>query len=139
MSKLLINFALLNAKAIVNTYTVVTLPFYTLYQRPWRTLRLAKNFGVQTRIDNNGRTVYSRPAPAGLEHPYYQLETMVDVFPILDRSRKVIGLRDVIQETLELDENGKKFRTCKLCLHCFFCFGQVIQLSSRRKSWPRFN
>lgn len=108
MSKLLINFAVLNAKIIVNTYTVATLPFYYLYQRPWQTLRRAKSFGVKTTIDSKGRTIYTRPKPDNLKHPYHKYETLGDIIPVLDRSRKVLGVRDVIQEKLELDANGKK-------------------------------
>lgn len=106
MSKLLINFALLNARVIVNTYTAATLPFYYLYQRPWQKLRLAKSFGVKTTIDEKGRVIYSGPEPPGLKHPYYKYQTVNDILLTLDRSREAVGIRDVVKETLELDANG---------------------------------
>lgn len=106
MSKLLIDFVLLNTKVMVNTYTAATLPFYYLYQRPWQKLRAAKDFGVKRTVDRWGRVIYTRDPPQKLEHPYYKVNTFPEIFPTLDRSRLAIGVRDVIKETMELDKDG---------------------------------
>ena len=106
MSKFTINFALLQTKLLVNTYTWITLPFYTVAQQPWRVLRAAKSLGVVTTKDKHGRTVYSRPSPPTLNHPYYQYKTFPAIFSLLDRNRKVVGIRDVINEYPTLDKEG---------------------------------
>lgn len=107
MSKLLVNLVLYNTKALVNAYTWSTLPFYAAAQRPWTRLRRAKTLGVLTTKDEKGRTVYTRPSPPHLNHPYYKYRTISEIIPLLDRNREVIGIRDVIEEQTTLDEVGK--------------------------------
>lgn len=107
MSKLLVNLVLYNTKALVNAYTWFTLPFYAAAQRPWTRLRRAKTLGVLTTKDEKGRTVYTRPSPPHLNHPYYKYRTISEIIPLLDRNREVIGIRDVIEEQTTLDEVGK--------------------------------
>lgn len=107
MSSMLVNLALLPTKAVVNTYTALTLPFYTIYQRPWRKLRLSKSFGVKTYQDQHGRTVYHRPAPPNLCHPFYNYSTYNEVLRTLDPGRVALGVREVLSEKLQVDEHGK--------------------------------
>ena len=110
MSKLLVNLALLNTKALVNAYTWSTLPFYAAIQRPWRKLKLSKTFGVTTEVQKNGsRIIYSRPKEADIgRHPYYRHSTFPEAFASLAGSTKpAIGVREVIQETAAVDEAGK--------------------------------
>lgn len=108
--QLLYQLMALPAKAIVNTYTWTTLPFYAVAQRPWAKLRLtAKRIGVISTIDTKtGRRVYSRPTFPGIDHPHLKFHTINDIFPILDRSREVLGVRDVISEHVALDEKTGK-------------------------------
>ena len=133
MSKLLVNFALLNTKAIVNAYTWSTLPFYAIAQRPWTRLRLAKSLGVIKTKDKQGRTVYSRPSPPTLNHPFYNYKTFPEIFPLIDRNREAIGIRDVISEKLALDENGnpvkidgKELKKVQLSNFRWLTAGQVL-------------
>ena len=101
---------MLPTKALVNTYTWTTLPAYALAQRPWLRLRRSKSFGVKTHIDRHGRTVYSRPSPPNLKHPYYKYSTFPEILPLLDRNREAVGIRDVLDEQLALDANGKPIK-----------------------------
>ena len=112
MSKLLINFALINTKALVNAYTWTTLPFYALAQRPWRRLRLSKSFGIiATKDDQTGRIIYARPRQNHFSHyPHYKYSTFPEAFDQLNPDRKVIGFRDVISESLATDESGNPIR-----------------------------
>ncbi len=103
--QLLFQLLALPAKAAVNAYTWSTLPFYTLYQKPFSKLRLAKNFGVISTVDpKTGRRVYSRPTPPDIDHPYLKYQVFNDIIPTLDRNREVLGIRDVISEVPAVDE-----------------------------------
>lgn len=107
MSKLLVNLALLQTKALVNAYTWSTLPFYALAQRPWQRLKLSRATGVKMTIDQKtGRTIYSRPSPVELEHPYLNCHSFNEIVPFLDRNRKIVGVREVLNEVIQLDEKG---------------------------------
>ena len=106
MSPIGVKLALLPTKAVDNTYTALTLPFYTAYQRPWRKLRLTKSFGVKSYQDSHGRTVYHRPSPVPCPQPFDRLTTYNQVLRTLDRNRVALGVRDVIRERPQLDENG---------------------------------
>lgn len=110
MSKLLVNLALLQTKAIVNAYTWTTLPLYAVVQRPWRRLKLARTTGFITSKDKHGQTVYSRPSPKELKHPYLNCYSFNEVVPLLDRSRSIFGVREVLAEVPQLDENGKPIK-----------------------------
>ena len=135
MSKLLVNLFMLNAKAVVNAYTWTTLPFYTIVQQPWRRLRIAKSFGIIATKDKYGRMVYSRPCQAKIEHPLLNHYTLNDIEPILDRNRKAVGLREVISEQLQTDENGqpimidgKEWKLTKLSdQYKWFTVGEVLE------------
>lgn len=105
MSKLIGKLAFLELKGLVNVYTWSTLPFYALAQRPWTKLRLAKNLGVQSRRDKLGRTIYTRPSHH-LKHHFNQYKTFPEIFPLLDRSREVVGIRDILSEHKHLEEDG---------------------------------
>ena len=107
MSKFLVNLFMLNTKAVVNAYTWTTLPFYTIAQQPWKTLKLSKSFGVRALRDKHGRVVYSRPCPIKVEHPLMTYKTLNEVIPHLDPKRRAVGYREVLSEELQLDENGQ--------------------------------
>ena len=134
MSKLLVNLALLQTKAIVNAYTWSTLPFYTLVQRPWRRLKLSKNFNVKIEKDSLGRTVYSRTASANFDHPHMKYDSYNELVDTLDRSRKVLGVRDVLSEVTQLDADGhpikidgKELKKIKLAdSYRWFTVGEIL-------------
>lgn len=108
MSKLLVNLALLNTKALVNAYTWSTLPLYAAVQRPWRRVKLSKaGFGVTINKDvKNGRIIYSRPKETDYsQHPYYKYNTFPEAFASLAVSSKpAIGVREVLSEKVAVDE-----------------------------------
>lgn len=98
-------------KAFVNLYTWTTLPFYSIYQQPWRRLALNKDFNVIKKVDSLGRLIYSRPLqpnPGNVSHDkYYQYKTFPELFDVLDRSKPVVGIRDVLEEKVAKDSAGK--------------------------------
>ncbi len=110
MSKFLVNLFMLNTKAVVNAWTFTTLPFYTIYQQPWKKLRLSKSFGVQAIKDRQGRTVYSRPCPVKVYHPLMTYQTLNEVIPHLDPKRRAVGYREVLSEEPQLDERGQPIK-----------------------------
>lgn len=139
MSKFLVNLALLNTKVLVNAYTGLTLPLYTIVQRPWRQLKIAKStFNMRVFLDKQGRLVYSRPTQASSHLPAYACQTFAEVIPTLDRTREVVGMyicklpfadtsangltcrtwltlmytgiRDILSETAALDAKGQPIR-----------------------------
>lgn len=105
MSKLLLNLVLGSTKALVNSYTWSTLPFYAVAQRPWARLSKSKSFGLRSTVDRYQRTVYSRPcAVKGFSHPALQCKTFNEIVPTLDVNRNVIAIREVLSERAQVDE-----------------------------------
>ena len=108
MSNLMTKFIVINTKLLVNTYTAITLPLYTIYQRPWQKLRKSKMFQVQMYKDKNGRNIYYRNGPNELECSFINHHrTVTDLLKTLDRNRIAVGARNVISEKLHCDQNGK--------------------------------
>lgn len=111
MSKLLVNLALLPAKAFITGYTWSTLPLYAIVQKPWNRLKLSKSFGISLTLDDQNRLVYSRPYNGqSTSKQVYECNSFAEAVANLDRTREVIGIRDVISEQLALDEQGKIIR-----------------------------
>lgn len=106
MSKILMNVTMFHTKIFVNTYTALTLPFYTLYQRPWRTLARSKIARAQVTFDSKGFPVWTRKGPP-MVSPYMKYDTYVEALKNMDRSRRSVGIRDVLEELVNLDEEGK--------------------------------
>lgn len=107
MTNLMKKFLVLNTKFLINSYTAITLPFYTIYQKPWQKLRTSKLFQIQMYKDKHGRTIYYRNGPTKFEHPFIHHRTVTDLLKTLDRDRIAVGVRDVINEKLQYDQNGK--------------------------------
>lgn len=108
MSKFLVNLTLLQAKALVNAYTWTTLPLYAAVQKPWRQVKIAKStFNMRVMLDSQNRLVYSRPSRLPDDKAVYKCRTFAEVLPTLDRTREVVGIRDVLSETAALDEKGR--------------------------------
>ena len=107
MSRLLVGMFMGATRAVVQTYTVATLPFYAAVQKPWRKLKLSKDFGVKRTLDKHGRLIYTRPSPNELDHPYLKLNSFNEIIPLLDRNRRAVGVRKVLSEDLQRDEDGK--------------------------------
>ncbi len=110
MSRQLVNFSLLPVKALITTFTWSTLPFYAAVQKPWRRLKLSKNFGVVATKDIQGRLIYSRPCPVDVQHPYLNCYSFNEMFPLLDRSQKIVGVREVLSEVPQLDSSGNPIK-----------------------------
>nr|XP_027203444.1 long-chain-fatty-acid--CoA ligase 4-like [Dermatophagoides pteronyssinus] len=107
MSNLMVKIALLNTKLVVNAYTAVTLPFYTIYQRPWQKLRAMKSFAVRMEKDKHGRIIYSRQAAIRPDHKYFHIDTYSKALTTLNRDEPKIGQREIISEELQYDQNGQ--------------------------------
>ncbi|XP_054162447.1 long-chain-fatty-acid--CoA ligase 4-like [Oppia nitens] len=109
MSKLLVNLFMLKTRLIVNTYTVTTLPLYYAIQKPWRTLKEANQVKTKKFVTKNGELVWERNHPSP-EHEFLKYSSYAEVLKHMpdqySDDRIVLGKRDVIKETVEMDENG---------------------------------
>lgn len=106
MSKFVAQAILLPTRLLVNTYTLLTLPAYSLLQRPWEKIRLSKSFNIlKTVHKSTGRIVYSRPITKQTDHRFAKTKTINEALRSLDRDRLAVGFRDVLQETLQIDPN----------------------------------
>ena len=99
------NVTLFHAKLFVNTYTALTLPFYTIYQKPWRQLKLSKLVRAQVTYDKDGHPIWTRNGPP-MQSPYMRYDTYVEALRNMDRARRCVGYRDVIEEQVNFDEEG---------------------------------
>ena len=105
--KFLQDVSLLPAKLFINMYTALSLPFYALYQAPWRRLKASRAIRTRSYIDPaNGHRVWMRDGPP-MRSFHMKYATYVEALQHLDRSRQSIGVRDVINEVAALDEHGK--------------------------------
>lgn len=106
MSKILMNVTLFHTKIIVNSYTALTLPFYAAYQKPWRQLKLSNLMRAQKMLDKSGETIWVRKGPT-FKNPNLACSTYLEAFSNIDRSRQSVGIRNVLEEKVDYDENGK--------------------------------
>lgn len=107
MSTKLIALSLLSTKALVNTYTWLTLPLYTITSRPWKRLHDQKSFGVKRVKDDQGRIIYSRPCPIEFDHPIARCSSFNEMVPFLNRNQIAVGIREVLGNQTPTDANGK--------------------------------
>lgn len=105
MSKILMNVTLFHTKIFVNTYTALTLPFYALAQRPWQTLARSKLVRAQVAFDDKGCPVWTRKGPP-MASPYMKYDTYVEALKNMDRTRRSVGIRDTLEELVNLDDEG---------------------------------
>mgnify|MGYP002714293205 FL=1 len=133
MSNFIVKIALWNTKFLVNTYTAITLPFYTVYQRPWQKLRANKSFNVRMEKDKHGRIIYSREAAIRTDHKYFHCKTYNEALATLDRNKIKVGQRDIISEELQYDQNGQPIMVdgrhlskMKLSDYKWFTVGQIL-------------
>ncbi len=104
MSKLLLHLALGSTKALVNSYTVCTLPMYFAIQKPWIRKKRSQSFGLRSTVDKYQRTVYSRPcATRNFDHPALHCKSFNEMVPTLVANRRVIASRKVLSESSQLD------------------------------------
>lgn len=104
------NVTLFHTKVLVNMYTAITLPVYTLYQRPWARLRLAEQPHVESLPTGNSEElgwIRKGPKPDIKKAPTLACSTYLEALPMLDRSKPSIGYRDVIEERIDYDFNGE--------------------------------
>ncbi|KAF7491638.1 Long-chain-fatty-acid--CoA ligase 4 [Sarcoptes scabiei] len=104
MSKILMNITLFHTKLIVNTYTALSLPFYAIYQKPWRKIKLS-NIKRTESFKQIDRVVWLRKGPPG-HSPTLKCRTYLEALSMLDPSKQSIGIRDVLDEKIEYDEDG---------------------------------
>ncbi|KAI7687029.1 hypothetical protein SSS_00449 [Sarcoptes scabiei] len=103
MSKILMNITLFHTKLIVNTYTALSLPFYAIYQKPWRKIKLS-NIKRTESFKQIDRVVWLRKGPPG-HSPTLKCRTYLEALSMLDPSKQSIGIRDVLDEKIEYDED----------------------------------
>ncbi|OTF71721.1 hypothetical protein BLA29_011134, partial [Euroglyphus maynei] len=133
MSNLMVKIALLNTKLAVNAYTAITLPFYTIYQRPWQKVRAMKSFNVRMDKDKHGRIIYSRQAAIRPDHKYLHYDTYNKALASLNRNDLKVGQRELLSEELQYDQNGKPIMVegrplskIKLSDYKWFTVGQIL-------------
>ncbi|OTF72086.1 hypothetical protein BLA29_008177, partial [Euroglyphus maynei] len=105
MSKILMNITLFHTKLVVNTYTALTLPFYTIYQRPWQRLKLSNKIEAQMISKTSNSVVWTRKGPPG-NKPVLKCSTYLEAFNFMERSRPSIGVREIFDEKISFDEEG---------------------------------
>src|SRR5882724_6354552 len=109
MSKLMVSLFMMKTRLIVNTYTVTTLPAYYIIQKPWMRLKDEKRLKTKKFVTSNGELVYSRNEPP-VSHPCLKYKSYPEMLQNLDKeydmNRPMIGLREVLDERTEMDENG---------------------------------
>lgn len=109
----------------VNIYTWLTLPFYYVFQMPWRRLKMAGNCGAH--LVGRGKmppnSVEDRVGFDYLEyeryanvpyHPMMDAKTVVEAFQMIPKlypsDRNCLGYREILKEDVQLDANGKPIR-----------------------------
>lgn len=120
---------LLNTRLVVGTYTALTLPFYTLYQRPWRVLREAKSKRATLERAKDGTYYWKRHGPP-IVHPlnYHEVTSFQQLFSEMakleDTELPRLAYREVYNEQPVLDEagqpvlqDGKALKKIKLADH----------------------
>ncbi len=109
MSKFLVNFFMIKTRLIVNSYTVTTLPFYYIIQKPWKALQTATKVRAKKFNSITGETIWTRD-DTQVNHPFLEYgtyaEALRDLKDIYEPNRVMLGQRDVIDERVETDQNG---------------------------------
>lgn len=101
------NITLFHTKLVVNTYTALSLPFYAAAQKPWRRLKLSKVVHTQKYLDPKTNTyIWKRKGPPG-SSPVLNYETYIEAMAKLDPNKECIGFRNVLEEQINFDEDGR--------------------------------
>lgn len=110
--KILPKLVLLNTRLVVGTYTALTLPFYTIAQRPWLVLRQAKMKRTSVNMSTDGSYRYWTRHGLPIEHPsnYHLCNSFNEVFRLMrkneDLEKPRLGFREVLSEKVNYDKNG---------------------------------
>src|SRR5690625_1935247 len=110
--KILPKLVLLNTRLVVGTYTALTLPFYTVTQRPWQKLRLARARRTVAERSPDGSFQYWKRhgAPITLPNDYHLYRSFNEIFDFMkrneDRNQPRLSYREVYSEKIKFDHNG---------------------------------
>lgn len=113
-SKLLPKLVYWNTRLVVGTYTAVSLPFYTIAQRPWKQLRLARQKRVVVEQSLDGSTYWTRYGPP-VTHPngYHNHSTFKEIVQMMkskeDLTVPKLAHRALFCEKVLYDDNGLLF------------------------------
>lgn len=98
------NLTMFHTKLVVHTYTALTLPFYAMYQRPWQKVKQSDTVYATSTVHED-RVTWRRNGPKG-HFPTLKCSTYLEAFKLLDPSQKSVGYRNIINEKVEVDEEG---------------------------------
>lgn len=110
--KILPKLILLNTRLILGTYTAFTLPFYTIFQRPWRVLSASKQQWATKEKSADGQYYYWKRLgpPVTLPNDYHLCNTLQEVYLKMkkfeDLEKDKLGYRDVLSAKMKYDSNG---------------------------------
>nr|XP_027196441.1 long-chain-fatty-acid--CoA ligase 4-like [Dermatophagoides pteronyssinus] len=114
--KILPKLILLNTRLILGTYTAFTLPFYTIFQRPWRVLSASKQQWATKEKSADGQYYYWKRLgpPVTLPNDYHLCNTLQEVYLKMkkfeDLEKDKLGYRDVLSAKMKYDSNGQPIR-----------------------------
>lgn len=94
-------------KIVVTIYTAITLPFYFICQKPWKKVQASTSFQVEQTKDKYGRIIYSRKQKKQPDSHLFNYRTYSEALKNLSRDLIKVGRRDIVNEELQYDENGK--------------------------------
>lgn len=101
------NFIFSILKIIITIYTALTLPFYFVYQKPWKKVQASTSFQIRQIKDKYGRIIYSRKQAKRPDSHLFNYRTYSDALNHLSRDLIKVGRRDILNEELQYDENEK--------------------------------
>lgn len=109
----MINLVVLCVRAIVQSYTYLTLPLYYLVQNPKERLRRSRVIRSRQLDPSDPYSPYVRTGPVP-DHPLTACKTVLECFDLMKKihrmDRPVVGYRTIIDDQIVLDANGQPMR-----------------------------
>ena len=104
---------MLCVRAIVQSYTYITLPLYHLAQNPKERLRRSQVIRSRQLDPSDPYSPYVRTGPVP-DHPLTVCKTVLECFELMkkihDMNRPVVGYRTIIDDRVVLDPKGQPVR-----------------------------
>lgn len=110
--KILPKLVLLNTRLVVGSYTALTLPFYTILQRPWLRFRQSKVRRTQMERSADGSYFFWKRygPPIALPNNYHTYNSFQEIFEVMkkteDMDKPRLSYREVFSEKIKYDEKG---------------------------------
>lgn len=117
---------LINTRIVLGTYTAVTLPFYTILQKPWRATAASKKQWAKTEKSPDGSYFYwkSNRPPITLPNDYHLCPTFQSLFKKMvaseDLTKPRLAYRNVLCTKVKYDPNGIILLVLKMFLSKIF-------------------